>query len=106
MTCLEDLPPELLRRIFEYALPQGLTFSFERQRYHALDSEHRWNVFAARRPHPSALVVGELNHPRKKKRSECKMCLPLVCKHDDIANDMQTALLYINKAIASEARGM
>lgn len=88
---LEDLPPEILRRVCEYALPQGLKFSFQ-QRDPDEDSDPSWSLYV------------EGRHQRRDICKDCGSWQP--CKHDSIVDEVHTSLLYINKCIAAEARGM
>lgn len=101
MSFLEDLPPELLRRIFEYTLPQDLTFSFEQARP-AKDGSPLWTLFAAKGKHARAVITNGLPYGYL---DYCEICATVNCIHDDVAKDMHTGLLNVNKDIASEARG-
>jgi len=114
----EQLPPELLYWKIDYILPHGLTFSFERSR--RTDDDGIWILFAARGKHapraianrPSTKVlashrsrvagygINQDSHPcgvcENAYDCEYNICLEYVCS---------TELLYVNKAIAREARG-
>lgn len=71
MSRLDDLPPEILRRICEYALPQGLTFSFEETHPAWGGDRLVWIVWAARRLHERVIVVGErFVRPDRRQRSQ------------------------------------
>ena len=95
---LEALPPELLRHVCEYALPQGLTFSFSQ-----LSHDHRRRrVFAAYGNHKPYPIVKPLPGVTVQ---QCKI-FDRLCRHNgDIRDEWHTGLLYVNEAIASEARG-
>ena len=102
---LEELPPELLRRIFEYTLPHGFTFSFER----VADS---WCVLAARGKHTQwVLSKNPEGFYRTKNRRRvihdaCTVCNPATdCKEIIYQDEMQMVLFFVNKAFAKEARG-
>jgi hypothetical protein len=101
---LEELPPELLHRIFEYTLPHGFTFNFRREG----DS---WDVFAARGNHIQ-WVIGKkpTGHYRTRKgrrfNDACTVCVPATdCKEIISQDEMQMELLFVNKAFAREAKG-
>lgn len=101
-TFLEELPPELLHRIFEYTLPHSLTFSFSQLGHTDHDV---WTLFAAKGKHARCLVA---NRPtfRDWYGERCGVCADEHdCKHDDVAENVRTELLYVSKTIVNEARG-
>ena len=102
---LEELPPELLHRIFEYTLPRGFIFSFRR----ANDS---WDVLASRGNHTQWVIGKEPSagfYPSRNGRRYNDACI--VCESapectETISQDeIQMSLLFVNKAFAKEARG-
>jgi hypothetical protein len=111
MTRLDDLPPEILRRICEYALPQGMTFSFE-DRVTNSNSGHRlvWVVWAAVPPHDPVVVrcriwIPPAYHRRGSKK--CTVCTltKRTCENHNLNRDMHLGLFRVNKSISSEALG-
>ena len=104
---MEDLPPEFLRRVLEYTFPRGLTSSSKHFEYNA----SLWTVQAALGNHKPVPIANEqpvLNKTgyldfQPAELDSCQVCSG-ACEHTDVREDMHTALLYINKAIASEAR--
>ena len=105
---MEDLPPECLRRVLEYTFPRGLTSTSKQFKYNT----SLWTVQAAlgnHKPVPIAngqLVLNKTGYLdfQPAELDSCQVCSG-ACEHTDVREDMHTALLYINKAIASEARG-
>lgn len=98
---LESLPPELLRRIFEYALPQGFTFSFEQWEH---DSS-LWTVLAAVGGYRVGFVANKPPGWRPKKYGVCYAVCFCRLDPEDFNSDVYIALSRVNKAVASEARG-
>lgn len=119
VSLLEQLPPELLHRILEYVLPYGLTFTFEKSRPVADNSI--WILFAARGKHAPRAIANKpstIVHAPHRNRTAgysigqvvygCDVCEhPYDCEYELRPEDVCTelALLYVDKAIAREARG-
>lgn len=95
MVRLVDLPPELLRRVCEFALPQGLTFSFHRDEED--DSNSSWSLQidegdGTYREMPEAM--GQKGSSTLKRFQK-----------EALTEEVQIPLLYVNKVVAAEARG-
>ena len=117
----EQLPPDLLHQIFHYTLPHGLTFSFEQSKS-AVDNSS-WILFAARGKHaPRALVnklstkvlaphrrgIGQRTMQIYEAIYRCGVCekahrCEYELRPEDVCSGL--ALLYVNRALAREARG-
>src|SRR5690242_107651 len=97
-TYLDELPPELLYSICEYALPQGLVFATQ-QRQPPWSKHPEWRLCAAEPGHSPRPVY--CSKPSSNKNKVCAS----PCPFHSIAHEMQTALLYVNKTISTEARG-
>lgn len=95
---LDELPPELLRLICEYTLPQGLVFTSQ-NRHPPWAKSPSWHICAAEPRHSPHPVYCARPLPIR-----CKLC-PTPCPIHDFAHEMQTALLYVNKALSTEGRG-
>ena len=93
---LDDLPAEVLRRICEYTLPQGLELSF-REDTTAAEVQSPWRLFAEE-PNEVPIRVHLLQYLRICEDSGC-VCMTFYTKR------MQTGLLKVNKYIRAEARG-
>lgn len=105
-TRLQDLPPELLRRIFENVVLQGNTFYFWPREN---NKRTRWSIRSTTtRPDPAVEL---------KNYTECTSCGCRSCVGESMyksygvvtnprhAERMDCSLFYVNKAIAAEARG-
>jgi hypothetical protein len=90
---LQDLPPELLRRIFEEVLPYGLKLSFEQVQQWTKSDERRWTVYATNGQNETSVGV---NAPHKSCR--CYQCRRLG------TIKWHMSLVYVNKNISNEAR--
>jgi hypothetical protein len=117
----EQLPPELLHRVFDYTIPHGLTFSFEQSRS-AVDNT-TWTLFAARGKHAPRALVHKLSTkilaPHRRGTDErtmhidetiyrCGVCEKAYrCEYELRPEDVcsELALLHVNKALAREVRG-
>lgn len=101
---LEELPPELLHRIFEYALPHGFTFSF---RHIGGDN---FDLLAARGNH-TQWVIGSPKGCYSSRHDcwyndTCTVCESAPDCEETISRDeMKMGILLGNKAFAQEARG-
>lgn len=101
MIRLHDLPPELLRRVCEFALPQGLKFSFHRDA--ESDSSVPWSFHIAEGNGPAVDVTSYRAMLGKSRKSGLDTVRR--CRNQDLIEEVQTALLYVNKVISAEARG-
>lgn len=106
---LESLPPELLRMILEYTLPQGYTISFSRfDRY----GSPQWCVFAKKGSGRRRIVKCQfpfsINHSLlhdDDEEDEAFYRRERYMDKQDYKERMLTSLLYTNKFLANEARG-
>jgi hypothetical protein len=97
---LEQLPPELLHHVFEYALPNGITFSFRQTA--SIDGDEDWAVFVARGKHIRRALANKTDV--RIYGTDCIDCAD-DCKYEVFPEEVHTGLLYVSKAIAREARG-
>ncbi|KAF3052856.1 hypothetical protein E8E11_010209 [Didymella keratinophila] len=103
MVCLDGLPLELLRRVCEFAVPQGLTFSFD-SLDGGNDADGKWSLHVAE---GNSTPVSVASH----RAIRCYMMegrphgAARLWNHD-LVDQVQTALLYVNKVIAAEARAV
>lgn len=109
MTYLDDYPPEILRRICESMLPQGMTFSFE-ERTGNCNSGYSlvWVIWADVPPHHRIVVRRRIRVPYIRRGDEkCSACAPTKesWENHNLAQDMHFRLLRVCKNIANEARG-
>lgn len=93
---LNDLPPELLRRILEFTLPQGLTFTF----------------FYTRKGRGTRILMAKEirmsigGYKRAFYKSRCNSCaIGKSCDNTDRVFHLTTPLFHVNKKLSSEARG-
>ncbi|KAJ8107376.1 hypothetical protein OPT61_g8913 [Boeremia exigua] len=96
---LDALPTEILRRISEYVMPQGLVFSFQQRRTSKTSKDLSWRFYAAEPGHEPNKVYDTKSLVKK-----CKRCDGYYLK-ENFQAEMQLSLLYVNKTISTEARG-
>jgi hypothetical protein len=93
---LSNLPTGLLRRILEFTLPQGLTFTFEYTR----------KGRGARMLMTKEICMWNGEYMRAFYKSRCKSCaIGKPCDDVDRVFHLTTPLFYVNKKLSSEARG-
>lgn len=90
MSGLNNLPPEILRRIYEYALPQRLTFSFDQTYGSTWDGNRlEWIVFVAKCTHERVIILGERFARLDRRRPDkYTICTTTFCKHDNVDDDI------------------
>lgn len=103
---LQTLPSEILRRIFQFALPQGVQFFFAPRRDHDMSlpaKQLRWNLLAAVELGRWLPVADPMGFARFKTLNLYSRITEAGFK--SLRDEMHFSLLHVNRYFAAEARG-
>jgi hypothetical protein len=100
---LQSLPPEVLRRVLEYALPQGMIFGFMMRKTKTdttIPKEPQWVFWAM---NDGCLVSRQLSFYEPLKVTPKSKLTEI--EYADVKSNIQFSRLHVNRYFTAECRG-